>query len=354
MLRRCGIAQVQASGRAMHRWHAEVKDSAPPAPEIPCIRAACPLCGSAGPHPVLLRVRRLSLFNTADSPPCRIDVVRCDRCGMMRLDPRPDDATLAKLQRDRIGDSEREVGSLETGNSNPDYPPMLARRLAAAGFPGQGGHLLDVGCGSGNLLASVSGRLGAAATGLDVSEAALERARRRFPAHRWIRAAAEPEALPREAFDAVTLIHVLEHSQDPAALLAALRAWLRPGGILVAEVPNGEFYFSRFYSIFLESPKALLAAILRTSGRKVPFTARGFYPYHLSLFGPGSLRAMAEKAGLEVISLEMSICRLEWWLKENRRRKEWPRYFINRLKLALARRGLGDNLFLVARRPAGR
>jgi len=336
----------------MHRRNAKEKDPAPPAPEIACVRAACPLCGSAGPHPVLLPVRRLRPFNTAGSPSCHIDVVRCDRCGMMRLDPRPDDATLADLQQDRIGDSEREVGSLETGNSNPDYPAMLARRLEEAGFPGTGGHLLDVGCGSGDLLASVAQRLGAVATGLDVSEAALGRARRRFPPHTWIRSAAEPEALPREAFDAITLIHVLEHPPDPAALLATLRAWLKPRGILVVEVPNGEFYFSRFYSLFLESPKALFAVILRMSGRSVPFTARGFYPFHLSLFGPGSLRATAEKAGFEVVSVEMSTCRLEWWLKENRCRKEWPRYFINRIKLALARRGLGDNLFLVARRPA--
>jgi 2-polyprenyl-3-methyl-5-hydroxy-6-metoxy-1,4-benzoquinol methylase len=271
---------------------------------------------------------------------------------MLRLDPRPDDPTLALLQRDRIGDSDREVGSLETGNSNPDYPPMLARRLQEAGFPGSGGRLLDVGCGSGDLLAGVASLLGATATGLDVSEPALERARRGFPAHTWVRAAAEPEALPREAFDAATLIHVLEHSPMPVALLATLRSWLRPDGILVVEVPNGEFYFSRFYSIFLESPKPQIGAVLRSLGRRVPFTARGFYPYHLSLFGPDSLRAMAEKAGFEVLSVEMSTCRLQWWLKENRRRREWSRYFINKIKLALARRGLGDNLFLVARRPA--
>jgi hypothetical protein len=50
----------------------------------------------------------------------------------------------------------------------------------------------------------------------------------------------------------------------------------------------------------------------------------------------------------------MSTCRLEWWLKQNRRSRSWPRYAINRLKLGLARRGLGDNLFLVARRPHDR
>ena len=273
---------------------------------------------------------------------------------MLRLDPRPDYPALALLQQDRFGDSDSEAGSLEAGNSNPDYPPMMARRLKEAGFPGTGGRLLDVGCGGGNLLASVADRLGAVATGLDVSGPALERARRRFPEHTWLRAAAEPGALPREAFDAITLIHVLEHSLAPTILLGTLGSWLRPGGILIVEVPNGELYFSRFYSVFLESPKPLIGAMLRSRGRRVPFTPRGFYPYHLSLFGPGSLRAIAEKAELEVLSVEISTCRLQWWLKESRRRREWARYCVNRIKAALARRGLGDNLLLVARRPASR
>jgi len=321
---------------------------------IPCVAAACPLCDSAGPHKVLLEVRHLSPFNPGDSPACRIDVVRCDRCGMLRLDPRPDDPILALLQQDRSGDPDGEAATLEAGNSNPDYPPMLALRLKEAGFPGAGGRLLDVGCGGGSLLASVADLLGAVATGLDVSGPALERARRRFPGHTWLHAAAEPGALPREAFDAITLIHVLEHTPAPMALLGTLASWLVPGGILIAEVPNGEFYFSRFYSAFLESPKPLFGAILRSRGRRVPFTPRGFYPYHLSLFGPGTLRAMAEKAGFEVLGVEISTCRLQRWLKENRRRREWARYSVNRFKAALARRGLGDNLLLVARRPAPR
>jgi SAM-dependent methyltransferase len=36
----------------------------------------------------------------------------------------------------------------------------------------------------------------------------------------------------------VTLWHVLEHLDDPGAALATIARWLRPGGVLLAGVPN--------------------------------------------------------------------------------------------------------------------
>ena len=41
-----------------------------------------------------------------------------------------------------------------------------------------------------------------------------------------------------EAFDVVTLFHVLEHLPDPIETLQTLRALLAPGGILIVEVPH--------------------------------------------------------------------------------------------------------------------
>src|SRR5205085_10385374 len=38
-------------------------------------------------------------------------------------------------------------------------------------------------------------------------------------------------------FDLITLIHVLEHIPNPRALLVELRKKLKPGGMLVIEVP---------------------------------------------------------------------------------------------------------------------
>jgi SAM-dependent methyltransferase len=45
-------------------------------------------------------------------------------------------------------------------------------------------------------------------------------------------------ALPDGAFDRVICTEVLEHTEDPAAILAEIRRVLRPGGIAVITVPN--------------------------------------------------------------------------------------------------------------------
>lgn len=40
--------------------------------------------------------------------------------------------------------------------------------------------------------------------------------------------------------DAVLALHVLEHVDDPLALLRHLRSWLRPGGVLTVVTPNAQ------------------------------------------------------------------------------------------------------------------
>jgi SAM-dependent methyltransferase len=254
------------------------------------------------------------------------------------------------MQKQTLGDAESEVGTFEAGNVNVDYPEVVAGELRRFAFPADHGEILDIGCASGDLLAAVAARLAAGATGLEMGEASVARARKRFPRHRWICGKIEPGMVRGDGFDAALLIHVLEHLPDPVYDLRTIRCWLKPGGLLIVEVPNGEFYFSRYYSLLLESPKPLVAALQRARGHRVRFTSRGFYPFHLTLFGPGTLPKLVAKAGFDVLETRVSTCRLEFWLKENRRDGKWPRWLINRLKLALARRGLGDNLLLVARR----
>ena len=45
---------------------------------------------------------------------------------------------------------------------------------------------------------------------------------------------------PSKPYDAVLALHVVEHVDDPAPLLAHMRDWVKPGGRLVVVVPNAE------------------------------------------------------------------------------------------------------------------
>lgn len=91
--------------------------------------------------------------------------------------------------------------------------------------------VLDFGCGYGQFITMCS-LYGFEAVGVDRS--AAKRAHG-FQAHIH----ADLTALGSEPpFHALTLFEVLEHLDDPAALMRELAQWLVPGGVLVLEVPD--------------------------------------------------------------------------------------------------------------------
>ncbi len=97
------------------------------------------------------------------------------------------------------------------------------------------GRLLDVGCGSGEVLAV--GR----ARGWEVQGAEPVAESARIASERGLDvrcALLEESGLPERSYDVVCAFHVLEHMSDGQAFLRTLARWVRPGGHVVIEVPN--------------------------------------------------------------------------------------------------------------------
>jgi SAM-dependent methyltransferase len=82
------------------------------------------------------------------------------------------------------------------------------------------------------------------------------------------------------AYDAVLLLHALEHCADPLEELSSLSRLLREGGRLVILTENADSTACRVFQ-----------------GRH---WAGYDFPRHLSLFGPAALRRLAAEAGFEV------------------------------------------------------
>ena len=80
-------------------------------------------------------------------------------------------------------------------------------------------------------------------------------------------------------FDVVTFNKVLEHVEDPVAMLARAKPLLAPGGFVYFEVPDGE------------------AAAVEGSGREE------FFIEHHHVFSPVSLILTGERAGLSLLEL---------------------------------------------------
>jgi SAM-dependent methyltransferase len=107
--------------------------------------------------------------------------------------------------------------------------------LLAEARPGE--RVLDLGCGAGRFVAAL-GEAGAEPVGVELAEAALERARRNAPGAD-LRLLEPDGSLPLEhgSVDLVWCSEVLEHVADTEHLLLEVRRVLRPGGRLLATVP---------------------------------------------------------------------------------------------------------------------
>lgn len=152
--------------------------------------------------------------------------------------------------------------------------------------------ILDFGCASGELMEQLSERGFLYVDGCDLSERSVAAAR-----DRGFAVDTEP---PYDEYDLIVMSHVLEHVQDPAAVISRLGELLAPGGSFYIEVPDAsrfaEFVFEPFLDFNLEhinhfSPNDLqglmgrLGYSVETLSRKTMQLTQGWtYPAVFGLF----------------------------------------------------------------------
>lgn len=97
--------------------------------------------------------------------------------------------------------------------------------------------LAEIGSGGGHVLRMFPG---AHITAIDVSSVFLDTARKNLQGYdaRFIKGEVDKLDLPSASFDRIICTEVLEHTQDPEAILATIARLLRPHGVAVITVPN--------------------------------------------------------------------------------------------------------------------
>jgi ubiquinone/menaquinone biosynthesis C-methylase UbiE len=114
------------------------------------------------------------------------------------------------------------------------YVQESIRRTLAHVDVHAGQTLLDVGCGTGQLLAGVADASPQARlAGVDLSRGMLNVARRRVPSARLIQGRAEQLPVPSGSIDWLVTASMFHYIQDPFAARREFRRVLRPGGTLV-------------------------------------------------------------------------------------------------------------------------
>jgi 2-polyprenyl-6-hydroxyphenyl methylase / 3-demethylubiquinone-9 3-methyltransferase len=149
--------------------------------------------------------------------------------------------------------------------------------------------LADIGCGGG-LLAEGLARHGAQVCGIDLAPAMIEVARlhaheSQLPIDYRLCSAEQLAQSGAGPFDVITCMELIEHVDDPGALLAAIAALLRPGGALFVSTINRNL---RSFLLAIVGAEYLL--------RLIP---RGTHEY-ARLLRPAELARLARAQGLEL------------------------------------------------------
>ena len=219
-------------------------------------RGACPQCGSA------------------DFTVGRMDLLSCVVCGIVLSPVVWQSDAAAELERDWFGGGycagrSRWEGAFEALNNRRTLKRL--RRLAL-----RGRRLLEVGVGSGSLLAAARAA-GFDVVGCDLSPDICESVKRAYGVPVVPGAIEDVEGQGR--FDVIVANHVLEHVSDPLVFLNAVRRLLAGGGICHLAVPN------------IGCPEAALSGW------------GSYEPYHLLYFTPATVSALVANAGLRVFSV---------------------------------------------------
>jgi len=116
--------------------------------------------------------------------------------------------------------------------------------------PVAGERILDVGCGTGIFSLELA-RLGVAVTGIDISEAMMDVARRKTEDAganiEFIKADAMQLPFTANSFDKIVSVSALEFTPDLKAVLEECYRVLKPGGRLVIALIGGNSLWSGYY-----------------------------------------------------------------------------------------------------------
>ncbi|MBP0048481.1 bifunctional 2-polyprenyl-6-hydroxyphenol methylase/3-demethylubiquinol 3-O-methyltransferase UbiG [Marinobacterium sp. AK62] len=152
--------------------------------------------------------------------------------------------------------------------------------------------VLDVGCGGG-ILSEAMAQRGASVTGIDMGEAPLKVAKLHGLesgvqiTYRQITVEDLAEECPA-SFDLITCMEMLEHVPDPASVIRACVALLKPGGRL-------------FLSTLNRNPKSYLFAILGAE-RLLKLVPNGTHDFN-KFIRPAELGGWVREAGLEITEM---------------------------------------------------
>jgi 2-polyprenyl-3-methyl-5-hydroxy-6-metoxy-1,4-benzoquinol methylase len=234
--------------------------------------------------------------------------VACRECGHQYLDPRPSSDDLDVIYPSNYYSFTGTTNSLVARAQRvwESGKVKLYRELVGDGSR----RLLDVGCGDGRFLSLLRdfGDTGWELAGLEFDEGAIAKCKAMgFETHaERVEDFAERDE-ERGRYDAVIMLQLIEHVEDPALICERVFSLLRPGGVFIVETPNLGGLDHRIFQ-----------------GRH---WGHYHFPRHWNLFSADSLVRMLEERGFEIARKEYLISTSSWIISHQNYFKDraWPK-----------------------------
>ena len=240
----------------------------------------CSRCGSAE-------------YTTIVSGPT-VPIIKCSSCGLMRQGWVSESVKRSRIFVDYAGGMNRFKKQKAEKEAAQQSDFLKIADVLQTFLPNKG-KVLEIGCAMGTTLIGFREH-GWQVTGVEPEVWCAEIARKRFGLE-VISSPFQEAGLPKELFDAVLLLHVIEHVCDPLQALRDIRELVRPGGYLVLETPRYD---------------TLTFRVLR--GRE-----RSVIPDHLHYFTRESMLDMCREAGfaaqrVDAVGRTVTLDRLSFYL----------------------------------------
>jgi len=236
----------------------------------------CPLCESTAHDVVGTHDRHGDVLRT----------VMCTACGHVFTNPAPTQDDLNNYYSTKYRAEYKGVLTPKRKHVLRAGYRALERLARLRAFKAPPATVLDVGAGGGEF-AYLMAQAGYTVSGIEPNAGYAAYAKESYGVD--IHATTlELATFEPEHFDVITLHHVLEHLSDIKAGLARLRGWLKPGGLLIIEVPNVASWFHaprrRFHAAHLHTfNRTGLEDVVQAAGFSVEDMLITQGPAHLNI-----------------------------------------------------------------------
>lgn len=171
---------------------------------------------------------------------------KCGNCGLVSTYPLPTKSMIKQHYADKF-----KTGNYKVLREYSKYyleiykqlANILGERLALNNKIFRGLKILDIGCFTGEFL-EVLAEKGADVYGVELQSDAVAIARKKLP-NRIFEVDLNSEEPPKDKFDVITLLGLIEHVHNPVELLKKTAKSLKKGGMIMIQTPDSSSFLAK-------------------------------------------------------------------------------------------------------------